>query len=161
MFLAQENVQIVKILIVFHADVNRVNKKLESALHLASSLKNPKNPITRLLHAIGAQRCASFMSPACPVDCQHDQNNMNLLVQEMLTCAQKTVLDNVFISSTKPDKGHKASKGGRLLCLDGGGIKGLVLIQMLIEIEAVLRKPITSCFDWIAGTSTGNCAFRR
>lgn len=52
-------------------------------------------------------------------------------------------------------KGVQKLKGGRLLCLDGGGIRGLVLIQILIEIESVIKKPVVHCFDWIAGTSTG------
>lgn len=44
---------------------------------------------------------------------------------------------------------------GRVLCLDGGGIKGLVMTQMLFVIQKVLGKPIRECFDWISGTSTG------
>lgn len=43
----------------------------------------------------------------------------------------------------------------QVLSLDGGGIRGLVLIQILMEIEAALGKPIQECFDWIGGTSTG------
>lgn len=44
---------------------------------------------------------------------------------------------------------------GRVLCLDGGGIKGLVMTQMLYVLEEMLGKPIQECFDWISGTSTG------
>lgn len=44
---------------------------------------------------------------------------------------------------------------GRLLCLDGGGIRGLILAQMLLEIEKLAQTPISHMFDWIAGTSTG------
>lgn len=35
------------------------------------------------------------------------------------------------------------------------GIRGLVLTQMLLEMEGVLRRPVVHCFDWISGTSTG------
>lgn len=42
-----------------------------------------------------------------------------------------------------------------MLCLDGGGIKGLVMTQMLYVLEEMLGKPIQECFDWISGTSTG------
>ena len=52
----------------------------------------------------------------------------------------------------------------QVLCLDGGGIRGLVLIQILLEIQTKLRLEhgehgtklqIRDCFDWIGGTSTG------
>ena len=45
--------------------------------------------------------------------------------------------------------------GQRILCLDGGGLKGLILIEVLIYIERQSGKKITELFDWIVGTSTG------
>ncbi|KAM4671827.1 85/88 kDa calcium-independent phospholipase A2 isoform 2-T5 [Amazona ochrocephala] len=58
-----------------------------------------------------------------------------------------------------PDVVDSPSEGrrnhDRLLCLDGGGIRGLVLIQLLLAIEKAVGRPIREIFDWIAGTSTG------
>lgn len=38
---------------------------------------------------------------------------------------------------------------GRLLCLDGGGIRGLVLVQILLEVEQLAQCPINHLFDWV------------
>ena len=46
-------------------------------------------------------------------------------------------------------------KKGRVLCLDGGGIKGLILIQLLSALQEAAGRPILHLFDWISGTSTG------
>lgn len=43
----------------------------------------------------------------------------------------------------------------KLLCLDGGGIKGLFAATILSEIEALTGSPIYRYFDMISGTSTG------
>ncbi|XP_052446337.1 85/88 kDa calcium-independent phospholipase A2-like isoform X3 [Carassius gibelio] len=48
-----------------------------------------------------------------------------------------------------------SKKIDRLLCLDGGGIKGLILIQLLIALEKEAGRPIRELFDWVSGTSTG------
>lgn len=46
-------------------------------------------------------------------------------------------------------------RGVRILCMDGGGMKGLVMVAMLKELEARAGRPIAELFDLIAGTSTG------
>ena len=45
--------------------------------------------------------------------------------------------------------------GSRVLVLDGGGMKGLVEIEILDQIEKATGLRIVDLFDWIVGTSTG------
>lgn len=60
-------------------------------------------------------------------------------------------------NKTKMDlpPGLREKGGSRILFLDGGGIRGLVLIEILIQLKQLTGKPVTKMFDWIVGTSTG------
>jgi uncharacterized protein len=42
-----------------------------------------------------------------------------------------------------------------ILCLDGGGIKGIMTIQLLKELERIAGMPCYELFDLVSGTSTG------
>lgn len=43
----------------------------------------------------------------------------------------------------------------RILCIDGGGIKGLIPAIILRELERLCKRPIHELFDLVCGTSTG------
>ena len=51
--------------------------------------------------------------------------------------------------------GFEVRGGSRVLFLDGGGIKGLVQIEILSRLEQETGRKITELFDWIVGSSTG------
>ena len=50
---------------------------------------------------------------------------------------------------------ERRRRGVRVLCLDGGGVRGLVQLEILRQIEEELDAKITDRFDYIVGTSTG------
>lgn len=66
------------------------------------------------------------------------------------------------VSSSHLDALLEPKPQRRLLALDGGGIRGLITIEILAAIEAELRKSqskpelvLADWFDYVAGTSTG------
>ncbi|MBZ0274699.1 MAG: patatin-like phospholipase family protein, partial [Anaerolineae bacterium] len=42
-----------------------------------------------------------------------------------------------------------------ILSIDGGGMRGMISVAMLAELENMTGKPVQDLFDMVAGTSTG------
>ncbi|XP_028346416.1 85/88 kDa calcium-independent phospholipase A2 isoform X4 [Physeter macrocephalus] len=82
-----------------------------------------------------------------------------LILSTLATCPELQDLMHIsrarkpaFILSSMRDERRTRD---HLLCLDGGGVKGLVIIQLLIAIEKASGIATKDLFDWVAGTSTG------
>ncbi|VDM30723.1 unnamed protein product [Hydatigera taeniaeformis] len=80
----------------------------------------------------------------------------NLLSITSSTLCRPTAEDKELENIQRDAEGFRTSRRGyRVLCLDGGGIRGLVLCQILRAIEKAAGRPIRDLYDWVIGTSTG------
>ncbi|KAF6030015.1 PLA2G6 [Bugula neritina] len=129
-----DDLAMVRSLVVFGADVNSVDRNGNSPRHLAATQRSKNSEkILATLHLIGAARCVAGRR-----ECR-----------EGCSAAAFDDMMNSLSQCGSPSNGY------RVLCLDGGGIRGLVLSIMLIQLEKLAGKDIRDCFDWISGTSTG------
>nr|XP_033785414.1 85/88 kDa calcium-independent phospholipase A2 isoform X2 [Geotrypetes seraphini] len=162
--LQQDHLELIKALIVFGADVEIPNDFGETPGLLAARISKGTNRkvLLSLLYSVGAERCypptpeptqlSSSSPPARPPPPRINSNNIGF--QDFVYLA--TALGPMVRGYDSVDSTNDRLRiQDRLLCLDGGGIRGLVLIQLLLAIEKMAGRPIRELFDWISGTSTG------
>lgn len=127
------SIPILHSLIIFGADLNLLNNTGESPRHLVSKSNNAK--ALYCLHAVGASRCPIDMSgcnPGCITSGDYDgeaparvigPTNRDMLNQMLAVAAMEFASQKQHV---------KAPKKGRVLCLDGGGIRGRKLYAYVL-----------------------------
>ncbi|XP_037587446.1 85/88 kDa calcium-independent phospholipase A2 isoform X5 [Cebus imitator] len=164
--MSKDNVEMIKALIVFGAEVDTRNDFGETPTLLASKISKlvTRKAILTLLRTVGAEYCFPHIhgvpteqgsaAPRHPFSLERAQpppislNNLELQDLMHISRARKPA----FILGSMRDEKRSHD---HLLCLDGGGVKGLVIIQLLIAIEKASGVATKDLFDWVAGTSTG------
>lgn len=150
-------------LLVSNADVNIPNCEGNTPLHVAA--KNENVEMLKLLLCFGASvRCRNGRGATAMDFGKHSM--------EIANCLRMFAGSPVPTSNPLPDilsesMQERALKERRdmtlqqrkqlvnVISFDGGGIKGLVLLQTLLHIEKLLGHSVMEHFHWLCGTSTG------
>ena len=137
-------------------DVQKYSKiagALESVGALPAKLVNVSSP-----HPKQARNgIKGSLEEELTASCQHyrqiEEKTTQKLQDESYHPTSEQALE--LVTQLQREVRYRKRFGSRILCLDGGGVRGLVQIEILRQIEKRTRKKITDLFDWIVGTSTG------
>ncbi|XP_056654896.1 85/88 kDa calcium-independent phospholipase A2 isoform X7 [Monodelphis domestica] len=171
----KDNLEMIKALIVFGAEVDAPNDFGETPALIASKVRKgwretsaypgfmrtmvaTRNSLLALLRTIGADYLTVpgvSQEPSTSTSSQDRPQSQRKAIRDIelqdFVHISRSRKPNFILSSMRDDR----RTHDHLLCLDGGGVKGLVLIQLLMAIEKAAGIPTKDLFDWVAGTSTG------
>ena len=149
----------IQALLVFGADWRLRNTEGDSPWFLAlktfqskfgfANVERDRNMVLHCLHSVGAEGPSDLAANSRDFDWKPPVTEKNMLRKRC-----RHLFDEFLGNSAAHVEGRKG--GVRVLALDGGGIKGLVLIKILEGIaRAAGDRPVAGLFDWMVGTSTG------
>ncbi|KAE9414431.1 hypothetical protein Angca_003644, partial [Angiostrongylus cantonensis] len=142
------NLELIKLLLLFDADLSAVDGQGQSVHDI---VKTSKRSVLYFMADVDA--LLAVMNPPQPsphaAKMGNHKNTSNRKILAPWEHQQEV--------SIKFQRDNKNASGElvNVLSLDGGGIRGLILIQVLSELEKKLGVSILSRFHWLGGTSTG------
>ena len=164
-----------KALIVFGADINALNHFDQTPLDIALENQRLHEALVPLLLSVGCE-CGTaikrrqlelatglYPSPQSQVmkamaeeyPCSLQESSTPSEAAVSLSSVAAVGTGKEFKQELQSSFEFSEKEGNRILSLDGGGVRGLIQIEVLSEIERITGNKITEIFDWIIGTSTG------
>lgn len=142
---------------------------------------NAANLILAMLHELGAKRCPTFLRASmsklqtnpsntnfCAEGCSKDGSYNGDSFGRWADFRKESLYKRNLFADLIDERRHKTHRSvssnktpvsgerkSRLLCIDGGGMRGVVVCQVLMELQKYLKRPVLDYFDWIGGTSVG------
>ena len=157
------NVKSALTLLLEGADPNIPNSTtLDHPLGIAAHMANIT--LVRLLLVFGANLAVTNGRGKTPLDEARESDKSATPKDECIAAIMAVIKGRKELEDTAKEVEVQPLEDGSLFLLsfDGGGIRGLVLAQLLIAIEERMNKlcptncpHLTTFFEWIVGTSTG------
>jgi len=148
----------VQALLVFDADFSLTNNAGDRAWTIIlqtfqskiyNNLDKERNALLYILHSLG-DRGPNSLEKGSKNDFEWKPTGQENIINKR----SRHQLDK-FLDESGLNVKEIRSEDLRILSLDGGGIRGLVLVKLLSALQKVSKVPITEMFDWMGGTSTG------
>uniref|UniRef100_A0A0R3RPL9 phospholipase A2 n=1 Tax=Elaeophora elaphi TaxID=1147741 RepID=A0A0R3RPL9_9BILA len=148
--------------LTYNADVNIANYEGDTPLHI--SAKNGDVDLVKLLLCFGASVQLKNDHGKTALDVGNGTEIMECLklfahspsIVRPVSC---NILSDFMQERALEERYQMTSEQKRqlvnVISFDGGGIRGLILLQTLIHIEKILGHSVIEHFDWLCGTSTG------
>uniref|UniRef100_A0A5S6Q2I8 phospholipase A2 n=1 Tax=Trichuris muris TaxID=70415 RepID=A0A5S6Q2I8_TRIMR len=149
-----------KLLLLFGANPNILNNNNKTPRHLAAKLSERSQEFINWLVLCGAKTCNN-LNVYSQTDSPHHRlclDNFSPSLQTRSEDHAEKLLDSFKQRQSIELVQRKINAGKRMnvvLTLDGGGVRGVVIIQILLSLEHRLKIPLNCIVDWLGGTSTG------
>uniref|UniRef100_A0AAF5PJG2 phospholipase A2 n=1 Tax=Wuchereria bancrofti TaxID=6293 RepID=A0AAF5PJG2_WUCBA len=140
-------------LLTYGADLNIANYDGNTPLHISS--KNGDVDLVKLLLCFGASVELKNGRGETALDVGRNKSLRLILTFHLAVKILSDLMQEKALVERQQMTPEQKQRLVNVISFDGGGIRGLILLQILIHIEKLLGHSVMEHFQWLCGTSTG------